>query len=399
MKYLLLIPSGIADHAYESLDGKTPLEIARTPHLDALAEAGMVGMARTVPDHLPLAPEIGAFFIFGYDPARYYTGGAPLEAAGLGIELGAEDTAFRANLITEADGEIVDFTAGHISSAEAEVLVRYLNEKLGDEAMRFYPGVGYRNIAVFKSRGAKRELTANCYAPHVILGKAMDNCWPHGPGNEWLKKIMIDSKRLLSAHEINQVRLDLGENPANMVWFWGQGAKPELQSFSQQAGMRAALASPSVLMKGFAKSAGIEALEVPGMTGYIDTNYEGKIKAALGALERNDLAAVHVEAASEAGMEGNLKAKIQAIEDFDRLVAARAREYMEKNPQTRIMVMPDISVDCENRSYIRAAVPFLLCGAGVKRDEINGFSELQAQASDFKIDNSNELMPFFTGKN
>jgi len=386
MRFIVLVPDGAPDQTYEELQGKTPLEVSRVPNLDALARQGCVGLAKTVPDSLGAEAEVGKFSVLGYDPREFYTGRAPLEAASLGIELGADEVAFCMNFVTESEGRLVDYTAGNVTAEESSVLIKYLNQKLGNDSVKFYSGTGCKNIAVLKDRMGLRGLSASCSVPSQIQGNKLEAYWPKGPGDELLRKLMLDGKKLLGAHEINQVRLDLGENPANMIWFWGQGVMPKMQTFRERTGFRGGLISAVDLLRGAASLAGLQVIEVPGITGRMDTNYEGKIHYGLESLRANDFVLIHVEAMGESAREGNLKAKIQSLEDFDRVVAGGARNYLEKNPDTRILVLPSYASSCRARGYLKGAVPFILCGKGISTNGIEHYNEVQAQVSDLRFD-------------
>lgn len=399
MKYIILVPDGVADHAYEELGGKTPLEASRTPNLTFFARSGCVGLVKTIPDHMEPGSDIGNLSILGYNPKELYTGRAPIEAASMGIRLNEGEVAFRMNFVTESEGKLVDYSAGHISSQEGKVLVDYLNKKLSNDSLRFHAGVGYRHIAVIKDRMGRQGLAASCEPPHNIMGENINDHWPTGPGDELLKKIMLDARLLLQDHEINQVRVDLKENPANMIWFWGQGVMPQLENFTQKFGLKGSLISAVDLLRGIALLSGLEIIEVPGITGYLDTNYQGKSEYGLNSLEKKDLIVIHVEATDEAGHEGNLKAKLQAIEDFDTHIAGAARKYCESHPDTRVLILPDHPTSCKTRTHLRGAVPFVAYGPGIQSNGVDGYNEVQAQASDVRFEEGHRLLPFLLGEN
>lgn len=399
MKYIVLIPDGASDQAYEELQGKTPLEASRLPHLDALAQGGSVGLVKTIPDQFKPGSDIGKLSILGYDPKKYYTGRAPLEAVSMGIRLEQDEVAFRMNLITEAEGKFVDPSAGSISDAEAVVLVDYLNQKIGNDSLKFFHGSGYRNIVVLKDRLGLRGLSASCYAPNEITGEKIDSCWPKGPGDELLRKIMLDTKKLLGAHEINHVRIDLGENPANMIWLWGQGVSPELSDFRERTGLRGGVVSAVDILRGIAKFTGLEIIEVPGITGYVDTNYEGKAQYGLDFLAKNDFVMIHAEGIDEASHEGNLKAKIQALEDFDRFIVAAVKKYCDQNQNTRVLVVPDHSSSCKTKAHMKGMVPFVLYGKGVAAGGIEHYNEVQAQASDLRVEEGHKILDCLIKRN
>jgi 2,3-bisphosphoglycerate-independent phosphoglycerate mutase len=393
-KYITLVPDGAADQAYDELQGRTPLEVSRIPNLNFFARSGRVGLAKMVPDRMEPGSDVGNLSILGYNPREHYTGRAPLEAASMGLELAPDEVAFRLNFVTEAEGKLVDYSAGHITTQEAKVLIGYLNEKLGTDSVRFHPGVSYRHICVIKDRMGMRGLSAACDAPHNIMSRTVEAHCPQGPGDGLLKKIMTDAKLLLQEHEINHVRVDLKENPANMIWLWGQGVMPNLPSFQEKFGLKGALISAVDLLRGIARLARLDVIEVPGITGYLDTNYEGKAQYGLEALKTHDFVFIHVEATDEAGHEGNIKAKIQALEDFDRFIVGAVRKYCEKNPDTRVLVSPDHPTSCRLRTHLKGAVPFVLYGKGIEANGVELYNEVQAQASDIRFDEGHQVMEY-----
>jgi len=317
MKYFILIPDGASDETYEELGGKTPLEASKTPNLDFLTKHGRLGLTNPIPEGMEAGSDVGHLSIFGYDPHTCYTGRAPLEAASMGVRLLPGEVAFRMNLVTEGEGKLVDHSAGGISTEESHVLINYLASKLASEYVKFHPGISYRHIAVLKDAKGLEGLSAKCTPPHDILGKTWEPHLPKGTGDAFLTKLIHDSKPLLESHEVNRVRLDLGENPANLVWFWGQGVSPDIDTFENRFGLKGAVVSAVDLVTGIGKLIGWDVLDVPDMTGTVETNYEGKVDAAINALKTKDLAVIHTEASDEAGHAGNLKLKILSLELFD----------------------------------------------------------------------------------
>ena len=250
MKYILLVADGMADYPIAELGGRTPLEAARTPNMDAVAKTGRLGRVKTIPDKAQAGSDVANISILGYDPQRYYSGRGPLEAANLGVELGELDVAFRCNLITATSDTLTDYSAGHVSSKEAAVLMRALDKELGSERVKFYPGVSYRNLMLVK-RGAEENLQdVACRPPHDIAGEPIEKNLPRGQGAELLLRLMRESRRVLEAQEVNHVRLDLKENPANMIWLWGQGEKPSFPPFSEKFGLSGGVISAVDLIKG-----------------------------------------------------------------------------------------------------------------------------------------------------
>ena len=359
MKYVVLVGDGMADETIQELGGKTPLEHARTPHIDKIAALGLVGEIKTVPDGFPPGSDVANLTLMGYDPGRYYTGRAPLEAASMGIDLGSEDVAYRCNLVTlEVLGQAIfmrDFTAGHISSEEAKILIEGLNEQMSDGEIRFYPGVSYRHLMIWKSGGSEATLTP----PHDILEQSIAEHMPKGPDSDKIIQWMTTAQIYLKNHPINQKRMSEGKNPANSIWLWGQGKKPALPTFKERFNLSGGVVSAVDLVKGIGILAGLDAPLVEGATGYLDTNYAGKVEAALKILEKDDFAFIHVEAPDEAGHSGILEDKIRAIEDFDRHVVGPIFEALQSRRPFRLLVLPDHPTPLSIRTHTNDAVPFL----------------------------------------
>ncbi|MBI4971853.1 MAG: cofactor-independent phosphoglycerate mutase [Candidatus Omnitrophica bacterium] len=395
MKYIVLVPDGVSDHACDELNGKTPLEAASIPNMNWFSKIGRMGAANTIPDGLLPGSDVGHLSILGYDPKTCYTGRAPIEAASMGIGLKDGEVAFRMNLITEADGKLIDYSAGHISTKEAQSIVNFLKTRLDSDRVKLHPGIQYRHIAVISDPEGIEGLSAKCTPPHDIQGKAFDEYLPKGHGAEMLKKVMDEARILLRDHEVNRVRVDLKENPANMIWFWGQGVMPKIESFQKKFGKTGSLISAVDLVKGIGHLAGLEILKVPGITGYIDTNYEGKVEYGLKSLEKKDLTYIHVEATDEAGHEGNVKLKIMAIEDFDKKVVGPIREYVKSHPATRVLIMPDHSTSCKVKTHVRGSVPFVMAGEGIERAGADEFTESAAAASSVQVPQAHHLMREF----
>jgi 2,3-bisphosphoglycerate-independent phosphoglycerate mutase len=305
MKYLVVVGDGMADYPIKELGGKTPLQVANTPNMDEVAARGVSGTLKTIPEEMGAGSDVANLSILGYDPRKYYTGRGPLEAASIGVKMGSKDIAFRCNLITEKDGKLADYCADHISTEEAKKLIDTLNESYS-EIGEFYAGVSYRHL--FLLREADEDLI--CTPPHDVIGgtisdhliKPRDN-----PIAEKLNDMILDSKNILSKHPINIEREEKGKNPANMIWLWGQGKRPQMETLFQKYGVKGAIVSAVDLIKGIGVYAGMSVINVPGATGYYDTNYEGKADYALKALEDHDYVYVHVEAIDEAAHAGDLE--------------------------------------------------------------------------------------------
>ena len=389
----------MADRPLDALGGKTPLMAARTPNMDALAQRGEVGLARTIPNGLPKGSEIANLSIFGYDPKRYYTGRGPLEAASIGVRLGPEDIAFRLNLVTLGiiGGAVImeDYSAGHISTEEGGAIIQDLEKELGDSVFHFYPGVSYRHLLVWRSPVEKIEKIETT-PPHDITEQEIGVYLPRGEGAQELIKLMTDTQILLKTHPVNHTRQREGKREANATWPWGQGRAPQMPSFTERFGLKGGVISAVDLIKGIGICAGLEAIPVPGATGYLDTNYQGKAEYGLRAVEKDDFVYIHVEAPDEASHNGDLKAKIAAIEAFDEKVVGTIVKGMENRGDHRIMVLPDHPTPLELRTHTDDPVPFVIYDSTQKSTSgAAGFDEAEASKSGIAIDEGYELMERF----
>ena len=320
MKYAIVIPDGCADEPQPSLGGKTPLQAASLPAMDEIARMGVVGRANNVPSQLPAGSDVASLSLLGYDPVANYTGRAPLEAAAQGIALAPGDWAVRCNLVTVEDQIMRDFTAGHISSPEAAELMASAQEALGGELLEFRAGVSYRNLLIY--RGTTRPAPFTCDTrttpPHDLTDNSVVDDYPRGPGSDLLNELMSRSGSLFAEHPVNRARIRAGKLPATNVWLWGLGSTPQLQPFQQVYGKRGKMITAVDLLRGLAVLMGWERIEVPGATGYLDTDYAAKGRYAVAALDNTDLICVHVEAPDEASHEGDAAAKIQSLQEIDR---------------------------------------------------------------------------------
>ena len=392
----------MADRPLDALGGKTPLMAARTPNMDALAQRGEVGLARTIPNGLPKGSEIANLSIFGYDPKRYYTGRGPLEAASIGVRLGPEDIAFRLNLVTLGiiGGAVImeDYSAGHISTEEGGAIIQDLEKELGDSVFHFYPGVSYRHLLVWRGPVEKVEKIEKLETtpPHDIAEQEIGVYLPRGEDARELIKLMTDTQILLKTHPVNHTRQQEGKREANATWPWGQGRAPQMPSFTERFGLRGGVISAVDLIKGIGICAGLEAIPVPGATGYLDTNYQGKAEYGLRVVEKDDFVYIHVEAPDEASHNGDLKAKIAAIEAFDEKVVGTIVKGMENRGDHRIMVLPDHPTPLELRTHTDDPVPFVIYDSTQKRlSGAAGFDEAEASKSGIAIDEGYELMERF----
>lgn len=393
MKTIVLVCDGMADEPVEQLGGKTPLEAARTPHMDELAQEGKVGLARTIPPGFTPASDVGNMCILGYNPREYYSGRGPLEAANMGVPLKNGEVAFRCNLITADGDRLMDYSAGHISSDEAAKLIQHVDRSLGSKALRFYPGIQYRHLAVFREPALAEDLLkTQCHPPHDIMGWKISEHWPSGPAAGRLVELMEASRKLLPTHEVNQVRIDLNENPGNMIWLWGQGSQLKIPTFQERWKVTGSVISAVDLVKGAGRLAGLDVLEVRGATGYYDTNYLGKAQAAVKSLKKHSFVFVHVEAADEAGHNGDLRQKIAAIENFDRLVVGTIRESLRSLGESRILVIPDHPTPVAKRTHTADPVPFVIWGKGIPPNGARSFGESQARETGLVVEQAHEIL-------
>jgi len=369
MKYIILLGDGMADRPLAQLGNRTCLQAAKTPNLDLLATKGQTGMVHTVPEGFPPGSDVANLSVMGYDPAKYFTGRSPLEAASIGVVLEPDDVAFRCNLVTLriSGGKspvrgmgrhaiMEDFSAGHITTEEARLLIEEIDSKLGSERLRFYPGVSYRHLMVWKGGKDKIE----CTPPHDIQDKDIQDYLPRGEGDDTINALMEASTALLLAHPVNKARQANDKRMANSIWLWGQGRRPSMPTFREKYGIEGAMISAVDLTKGIGIYAGFEVINVPGATGWIDTNYVGKAEHALWALKTRDIVYVHVEAPDEAGHTGDMNNKIKAIEDFDEFVVGNIVHGMKQFDEYRIMVLPDHPTPIELRTHSNDPVPFVI---------------------------------------
>ncbi len=390
-KYAIIIPDGAADESLEQFDEKTPIEAARTPNIDKISTLGRQGLIQTVPEKMEPGSDVAQMSLLGYDPRRYYTGRAPIEAVARNVKLSLKDWVFRCNFVTIADGKMADHSAGHISTAEGGNLIEELNSQFGTEKIRFYPGVSYRHLLVVKGL----DFDVRTYPPHDHIGVAMDKLLPRGKGADFLIDMMARSQQIFTGHDINKVRKDLGENQVSSIWLWGQGKRAQMERFEKKFGIRGAAITAVDLVKGLAKLIGFDLLDVPGATGFIDTNYQGKASAAIEALAEYDLVFVHVEAPDEAAHSGDAEMKKKAIELIDEHVVGPVFEALQDYESWRILVMPDHPTLIRTCAHAADAVPFAMAGDNVTGILRTTFGESNAARSGFRIDNGFELMEYF----
>jgi 2,3-bisphosphoglycerate-independent phosphoglycerate mutase len=408
VKYVIVIPDGAADAPQASLGGKTPFQAARTPAMDALAARGRVGLTNHVPDGLPPGSEVACMSLMGYDPLAYFTGRAPLEAAAQGITLGPDDWAVRCNLVTirpgsaRADGGsdasdealMEDFTAGHISSEEGTELLAAANRGLAADfpdlaaQWEFKPGVSYRNLLMYRGKaGTAAPLGADLKAtpPHDLMDKSVADSFPRGTGSRLLTEIMAKSAGWLAGHPVNQARIAAGKRPATHVWLWGVGRAPAMEPFTQKYGMNGTMITAVDLLRGLASLAGWKRLEVAGATGYLDTDYAAKGRAAIAELATSDLVCVHVEAPDEASHQGDAVEKVKAIEEIDVKIVKPIAEFLAGVPEHRILVCPDHPTFITTKTHSRGPVPFVMAGSGIQPLGQQTYDEIAAAAGGASI--------------
>ena len=408
MKYVIVIPDGAADAPQASLGGLTPFQAARTPALDSVAARGQVGLTNHVPDSLPPGSEVACMSLLGYDPLRFFTGRAPLEAAAKGIELGTDDWAVRCNLVTITAGVMEDFTAGHVSTEEATALLAACQEGLAADfpnlaGWQFTPGVSYRNLLLSRgAAGTQAPLGSDLRAtpPHDLVDQPIFDAFPRGTGSHLLTDLMAASARWLAGHPVNVARIAAGKRPATNVWLWGAGRAPRMEPFATKYaatgfGTRATMITAVDLLRGLAALAGWKRLEVPGATGYLDTDYAAKGRAAIAELAHADLVCVHVEAPDEASHQGDAAEKVKAIEEIDAKIVKPLADHLTKLGDHRILVCPDHPTFISTKTHSRGHVPYLMAGAGIAAGGQKTYDEIAAAASGAKIEPGWKLMGEF----
>ena len=381
MKYVVILTDGAADTPVAELGGKTPLEAAKKPNIDALAKRSEVGMVRTVPGDLPPGSDVANLAVFGYDPQEYYTGRSPLEAVSMNVPLELTDTTFRTNVVTlsdepeYADKTMVDYSSDEISTDEARELIKYVNDKLGCEDYEFFGGFSYRHLMVWHNKKNEFELTP----PHDISGRVIG---PYLPKDETILGLMKKSYDLLKDHPINKARIERGLNPANSIWIWGNGTKPNLTTYAERFGIKGTVVSAVDLIKGIGLCAGLNVPDIEGATGNINTNFDGKAEAAINALKNDgDFVYIHLEAPDEAGHRHEIDNKVRAIELIDEKIAAPVLEYLKScGEDYRVLIMPDHPTPLATMTHSSAPIPYMLFSSdNEKNSGISSFTEAEAE--------------------
>jgi 2,3-bisphosphoglycerate-independent phosphoglycerate mutase len=393
MKYCVLIIDGAAGLPLPQRGGQTCLELAQTPNLDALAGEGVVGLVRTVPPGMEPSSACACMSVLGYDPKVYYRGRSAIEARAMNIPIGEGEVVFRCNLVAIGDGKMWSYSAGYISSGEAEELIADLNEKLGGDNIRFYPGISYRHI--LKLKGHEDALEAICTPPHDIPERPADKFLPRGRGSDILRELMGRSEAVLRNHPVNEKRRARGEIPATTIWlFWGSGQLPEMPPFQQVYGLSAALTSGVDLLKGLGKMMGMEVLNIGGVTDGLDNDFAAQAQGAIEALGDNDLVVIHIEAPDEAAHAGSVDEKIEAIQRVDKEVVGRLRS----TDDLRLLVMPDHPTPIKTRTHSPEPVPFLLWGGGFEPNGARRLTEAEAKNTGLFIEEGYKIMGKLVGK-
>ena len=403
MKYLVMLCDGMADEPNEALGNSTPMEKANKPCMDSLAAKAEVGIVKTVAEGLKPGSDVANLSVLGYEPAVYYSGRSPLEAASIGIDLKDTDVTLRCNLVTLSDDEdyenktILDYCADDISSEEAKILIEYIQEKLGNDKFRFYPGVSYRHCLVWSNGNPHPGVLT---PPHDITGKVITDYIPKGEAVDELYDLMKKSYDLLKDHPVNQARIARGKRPANSIWLWGEGTKPLLDNFSEKFGKKGSMISAVDLLKGIAICAGMNSVDVDGATGYLDTNFDGKCKAAIEEFKNGaDLVYVHVEAPDECGHRGEIENKVKAIEMIDEHILGPVVEFLKGYDDFAVLVCPDHPTPLSIRTHTSTPVPYLIYDS---KNEINSgvkvFCEKEARETGNYIEKGFTMMNYFLTK-
>jgi len=403
VKYLVMLCDGMADEPNEALGNSTPMEKANKPCMDSLAAKAEVGIVKTVAEGLKPGSDVANLSVLGYEPAVYYSGRSPLEAASIGIDLKDTDVTLRCNLVTLSDDEdyenktILDYCADDISSEEAKILIEYIQEKLGNDVFRFYPGVSYRHCLVWSNGNPHPGVLT---PPHDITGKVITDYIPKGEAVDELYDLMKKSYDLLKDHPVNQARIARGKRPANSIWLWGEGTKPLLDNFSEKFGKKGSMISAVDLLKGIAICAGMNSVDVEGATGYLDTNFDGKCKAAIEEFKKGaDLVYIHVEAPDECGHRGEIENKVKAIEMIDEHILAPVVEFLRGYDDFAVLVCPDHPTPLSIRTHTSTPVPYLIYDS---KNEINSgvkvFCEKEARETGNYIEKGFTMMNYFLTK-
>ncbi len=391
-KYVIVVPDGAADKPLQVFGGKTIFEAADKPNIDFIAINGRQGLCQTVPPTLQPGSDVAMMAVLGYNPAKYYTGRAPIEAVAQGINVTENDWIFRCNLVTTTDGTMVDHSSGHISSEEGKKFIDELNKEFGSDRIRFYPGVGYRHLMIVNGYNFP---DLQLQPPHDHIGKKLIDLLPRGQNAEVLIELIKKSEKLFKDHPINLARRNLKKNEASSIWLWGHGKKARMESFEKKYGLKGAAITAVDLVKGLAYLIGFDYIKVEGATGYFDTNYRAKGLAAIEALKKYDIVLVHVEATDEAGHAGDAATKKKALEEIDRHIVGPVMTELKKYNDWRILVMPDHPTPVSTRGHTNDPIPFALAGEGISHNIHLPLGETNAAKTGILFNNGYELMEYF----
>ncbi len=403
MKYIVVLGDGMADYPVPELDNKTPLTVAKKPNIDMLASQGEIGLSTTLYADMPTGSDVATLSVLGYDPRKYYTGRSPIEALGLNLPIDKDDTIFRCNFVTLSDEEafedkrMLDYSAGKITNEEAHELISAINAELGTDIIKFFNGVSYRHIMTW--RGIEYDYTM--IPPHDITDKAIGDHLPKGKYAETVLGMMKKSVEILSNHSVNKKRIEKGLYPANCIWLWGEGKKPEFITFKEKYGVGGSVITAVPLINGLAAGLELNSIEVEGATGLFDTNYSGKAQAALEAIDRgDDFVFVHIEAPDECGHDGEIEHKVKSIENIDELIVKAIKEGMDKrNIPYRMLIMPDHATPLNLRTHTTDPVPYIIYDSTDIKNNPVSYNEDTAASSGKKFDHGYNLMPYFLQNN
>lgn len=401
MKYIIIHGDGMADWPCDELAGKTPLEAARKPNMDLIASRGTLGLVATIPSGMPSGSDVGTMSMLGYDPARYHTGRAPIEAASMGIELGPDDVVFRMNLVTlkrDPAGAIImeDFTSGHITNQEAAHLVADLSRELGNDNIEFHKGVSYRHLMVWRGGITGTQLTP----PHDLTGKPIASHLPSGPGADHLDSLALRAAEILGDHPVNRARLEAGKPPATNIWFWGQGKRPAVPTLESRFGVRGSVISAVDLVNGLGRLAGLDVITVPGATGFLDTDYAAKGRYGLNSLKHHDFLLLHIEAPDEAGHMGRPDLKTEAIERIDELILGPMLRELPKLGDYRLLLMPDHATPSKLKTHSNEPVPFAMLSHESAQNQSSlarRYTEAEGKLSDLVVADGYRLIDSLFG--
>lgn len=399
MKYLVILADGMADYKIDKLNNKTPLQYARTPNMDKLARTSLIGTVKTVPEAYPPGSDVANLSVMGYDPEKFYSGRSPLEAVSMGVDLGQRDMSFRCNLVTLSDEKdyrfkrMLDYSSGEISTEESSQLIKSIEEKLGSDLFKFYAGISYRHLLVWKNGIDNKDLILT--PPHDISDRLINDYLPAGKGGEILLDLMVRSEEILLNHPVNLTRIANGLKPATSIWFWGEGSKPAMDSFAEKYNIKGSVVAAVDLVKGLGLCAGLTSIDVEGASGGIITNFSGKARAALDELKRGqDFVYLHIESPDEAGHQGEMETKIWSIEQIDMEVLGLVLAELNDFEDIRILLMPDHPTPIAVRTHTRDPVPFMLYDKNHPVSSSGSYDEDSA-LSGIHFDKGHKLMDYF----